>query len=174
VVPCHRSFLFYFLPVIEMGGELAGWNNITVLLPYGESFRRQSKDILHVMGTPASMKRFHSIEEAEMRQFLRRILDRPSDLAAVIQHAVGAIILGISYGYKVKEEDDPLVALADKALEQFSLAILPGAYLVDVVPFCASYHPLRRQSPFMPSRRSETCPCVGSGSRIREACSIHV
>jgi hypothetical protein len=32
------------------------------------------------------------------------------------------------------ERDDPLVAFTDKATEQFSVACLPGAFLVDVLP----------------------------------------
>lgn len=48
----------------------------------------------------------------------------------------GAIILGISHGYEVKEKDDPFVRLADIATEQFSLSTAPGVFLVNLVPAC--------------------------------------
>jgi hypothetical protein len=121
-----------------MGGELGGWNQTTVLLPYGESFRTHRRNLRLAMGTSASLKQFHHIEEAEVRKFLRRLLDNPENLMAAIRHMLGAIILKISHGYEVRKEDDPLVALADKANSQFSSAILPGANLVDVISFCVS------------------------------------
>lgn len=51
----------------------------------------------------------------------------------------GAIILRICYGYHIKERNDPFVALAAEALEQFSLATVPGEFLVDFVPACTSF-----------------------------------
>ena len=50
--------------------------------------------------------------------------------------SAGAIILRIVYGYEVVEGDDPFVSLVNKAMEQFSLSISPGAFLVDLVPSC--------------------------------------
>jgi hypothetical protein len=49
----------------------------------------------------------------------------------------GAIILKISHGYTVREQNDPFVELADRAVEQFSLSTSPGAWLVDMVPSMA-------------------------------------
>lgn len=48
---------------------------------------------------------------------------------------VGAIILKLTYGYTIDTtKRDPLVDVAEKALEQFSLAVVPGAWLVDIIP----------------------------------------
>ena len=55
-----------------------------------------------------------------------------------IDSEAGAVILKIAYGYTIEPHNrDPLVDLADEALVQFSLAAAPGAWLVDVLPFCA-------------------------------------
>jgi hypothetical protein len=48
----------------------------------------------------------------------------------------GAIILRVSYGYKVEETDDPFIKISDKAMEEFSLSASPGAFLVDIFPAC--------------------------------------
>lgn len=48
----------------------------------------------------------------------------------------GAIILRISHGYKVQEENDPFIQLADIATEQFSSATAPGSFMVDILPIC--------------------------------------
>ena len=47
----------------------------------------------------------------------------------------GGIILMITYGYQVKEHNDPLVKIAEDGVDTFSKAALPAAFLVDVFPF---------------------------------------
>lgn len=52
----------------------------------------------------------------------------------------------MSYGYSVKEHDDPIVDIVEAAVNGFSECLEPGAFLVDMVPL--------RKSPFLsgPSR----------------------
>lgn len=53
------------------------------------------------------------------------------------------MILKIAYGYSIDpHKRDPLVDLADEAVEQFSLAVRPGTWMVDVLPFRTSSLPL--------------------------------
>ena len=40
----------------------------------------------------------------------------------------------ITYGYSVKENDDPLVEMVEAALVGFSETLEPGAFLVDTIP----------------------------------------
>ncbi len=62
---------------------------------------------------------------------------RISSLIYAYQSEDGAFILKITYGYNIEPHgDDPLVSLADLALQQFSNAIVPGAWLVDMIPAC--------------------------------------
>lgn len=59
----------------------------------------------------------------------------------------GAIILKMSHGYTIEPEGpDPLVDLADQVLVEFSLSCTPGAWLVDVIPFCKHHvHPTKKR-----------------------------
>jgi hypothetical protein len=51
----------------------------------------------------------------------------------------GAIVLKISHGYSVSETGkDPLVTLAEKTIEEFSLSTAPGGFWVDFLPWRAS------------------------------------
>ncbi|KAG5723754.1 O-methylsterigmatocystin oxidoreductase [Termitomyces sp. T112] len=129
-----KSPIYSDRPVLQMGGNLVGWKNTFVLLPYGDRFRRFRRLFHGIIGSRASMKQFFHIEELETHKFLRRVLAKPADLAEHIRHTAGAVILRISHGYEVKENNDPFVDLADKATYQFSLATAPGAWLVDVLP----------------------------------------
>lgn len=55
----------------------------------------------------------------------------------------GAIILRISHGYEVKENNDPFVDLADRAVDQFSQSTATGAFMVDIMPSCKAIPILR-------------------------------
>jgi hypothetical protein len=49
----------------------------------------------------------------------------------------GSVILRIGYGYNAEShKSDPLIDLAGVAMDQFAQAAVPGAWLVDVMPFC--------------------------------------
>ena len=83
-----RSSTFSDRPVMQMGGELVGWRNTLVLLPYGDRFRRFRRLFHQSIGTRASIKQFHPAEEIETRRFLRRVLAQPDALAAHIRKYV--------------------------------------------------------------------------------------
>jgi hypothetical protein len=123
-------------PVFPMGGELVGWKNTLVLLPYGDRFREYRKNFARVIGSRAAMNTYHPVEEMETHRFLQRVLAKPAELSQHIRHTAGAIILRISHGYQVKENQDPFVDLADKAVDQFSASTVTGAFMVDVIPAC--------------------------------------
>ena len=40
----------------------------------------------------------------------------------------------ISYGYPLKENDDPIVNVVEAATSQFSECLEPGAFMVDMIP----------------------------------------
>jgi len=52
---------------------------------------------------------------------------------------VTSVILMIAYGYKVKEEDDPLVTLAEQVMHYISTAVAPNRYWVDAIPIRELY-----------------------------------
>ena len=51
------------------------------------------------------------------------------------QREAGGIILKVGYGYTIEPHgNDSLVDLADKAMEDFSYALLPATWAVDFFP----------------------------------------
>ncbi|KAF8909685.1 cytochrome P450 [Gymnopilus junonius] len=129
-----RSSVYSDRPTMQMGGELVGWKNTLVLLPYGDRFRNFRKLFHRAVGSQAAASEFQPVQEIESRRFLKRILANPEKLATHVRKTAGAVILRISHGYEVKEKDDPFVTLADLATEQFSLSTAPGGFLVNLIP----------------------------------------
>ncbi|KAI1636259.1 cytochrome P450 [Biscogniauxia mediterranea] len=130
-----RSAIYSSRPRMVFVGEMCGWNHFTLPQTYNETLRVHRKQMHSVLGTKAALSRFYPLQEVETHRFLFHVLQKPQDLISHIRAEAGAIILKIAYGYKVDQHNqDPFVALADNALEQFSLASVPGAWLVDTVP----------------------------------------
>ena len=80
-----KSSIYSDRPVLQMAGNLVGWQKTLVLHPYGDRSRVFRRFFHGVIGTRATMKRFFPIEEAETHAFLRRVLDKPADLAAHVR-----------------------------------------------------------------------------------------
>ena len=61
-------------------------------------------------------------------------------LIVTMHRTTGSVILKLSHGYTTtKTGQDPLVQLADDALSEFSVAAQPGKWMVDMLPFRASF-----------------------------------
>ncbi|KAG2033225.1 cytochrome P450 [Suillus americanus] len=132
-----KRTLYSDRPVLPMAGELVGWKDSLPFLPYGDRFRQQRKNLHRVIGSRAAVDVYSNIEEVETRRFLKRVLAKPDQLQTLVRHTAGAIILRISHGYEVKENNDPFVDLADHVINNGSQAAAPGAYVVDILPFLA-------------------------------------
>jgi hypothetical protein len=57
---------------------------------------------------------------------------------SLTQSYVAAIVFNASHGHEITGHDDPLVLLAEQCGAEFGEMLKPGAYLVDVLPFCVS------------------------------------
>ncbi|KAJ7200845.1 cytochrome P450 [Mycena pura] len=131
-----RGSVFSSRPRLPMAGELAGYDQTLVLLPYGPRFRVYRKHFAKLIGTQGVVRQFIPLVEAETHRFLKRLLLKPGgdSISAHVRKLTGAIILRITYGIEVQEEEDPFVTLIEKANDNFNAATVPGAFLVDVFP----------------------------------------
>jgi len=80
-----KSAIYSDRPTLQMAGELVGWKDTLVLLPYGDRFRRYRRLFYKLIGSAAAMKQFNFIEEAESLRFLRRVFNDPDNLAMHIR-----------------------------------------------------------------------------------------
>ncbi|KAL4936814.1 hypothetical protein BDV06DRAFT_233009 [Aspergillus oleicola] len=130
-----RSNIYSSRPRMIFAGEMVGWEHILAMQPYSDRFRAYRKAIHRVLGTKNSIAQFDYLQDMEVRRFLLRVLEKPRDLVKHIRTETGAVILKIAYGYNINPRGpDPFVSLANEALENFSIAGTPGAWIVDAVP----------------------------------------
>ncbi|KAJ7636278.1 cytochrome P450, partial [Roridomyces roridus] len=120
---------------LPLGGEMIGWKDTLVLMPYGDRFRNFRRLAHSLFGSRSTMASFEPLEEVETHRFLKRLYKTPDDFQDHIGKTAGAIILRISHGYNVKDEgEDAFVTLANTAMEQFAQATAPGLFLVNSIP----------------------------------------
>ncbi|KAJ6548518.1 cytochrome P450 [Mycena capillaripes] len=127
-----RGNLYADRPTLEIA-NMSGWDRVLGGTRYGdEEYRRL---IGKVIGTKGSMVKFNAVEDYQANMFLKQVLEDPKGFGAAIRKTAGALVLHLTYGYKIKEEgNDPLVDLADKAVAGFSEITRPGAFLVNFMP----------------------------------------
>lgn len=90
-----------------------------------------------IIGSRAAMARFESLQECEVGYFLLHVLQKPGQLADHIRRETGALVLRIAYGYTAERKGrDVLIEMAGDAMDAFAAAAVPGAFLVDMLPFC--------------------------------------
>ncbi|KIK70290.1 hypothetical protein GYMLUDRAFT_67518 [Collybiopsis luxurians FD-317 M1] len=121
-------------PTIQMA-KLTGWDRALSGARYDTRFREYRKLIGKVIGTKGNMVKFYPVEDYQANMFLRRIFQNPGDPAAATRKTAAAMVLHLTYGYKILEDrPDPLVTKVDFAMAQFSDIHRTGAYLVEIFP----------------------------------------
>ena len=50
--------------------------------------------------------------------------------------ATAGMIFSVAYGIEVKNKEDPFVVTAERTLEAVDATLVPGSYLVDLIPSC--------------------------------------
>ncbi|KAJ6580641.1 cytochrome P450 [Mycena capillaripes] len=129
----RRSSLYSNRPRLPMLTELMGWDFGIGLMNYGDRWRSHRK-ILHDAFHIGAAKQFHTQELAAAHTLLRRILQDPRDVMEHFRHMMGALMMDVTYGIDVRSSDDPYITLAKDAMHGFSVATIPGAFLVDTIP----------------------------------------
>ena len=73
-----KSSIYSSRPTLPMGGELIGWDQMILLMPYGPRFREHRRYIHQSIGSKASMQKHHAVLINEIRKCLRRLLQAGS------------------------------------------------------------------------------------------------
>ncbi|KAJ3929506.1 MAG: cytochrome P450 [Lentinula lateritia] len=128
-----RGAIYSSRPRLIMAGKLMGFNATYPLMPYNDGLRAARRLAHHTL-SPRPVKSMLHVPEEEGGRWLRRLLNNPKDWKQSVAEVNGAVTTKIVYGYQAGGEKDPMVKAFEVALHAFSLAIAPGAHLVDFFP----------------------------------------
>ncbi|KAJ6533305.1 cytochrome P450 [Mycena vulgaris] len=131
-----RGANFSDRPVIQMGGEMAGFNNVGALAQYGDRVRTERKFFHQLFGGHATINQFVPLLSAEIHKLLQQLVLNPDEVAGEIARTTGAITLRIAYGYKILDapQKDPYMEMFTTSMDNFCRSTTPGAFMVDIVP----------------------------------------
>ncbi|KAF8206051.1 cytochrome P450 [Mycena galopus ATCC 62051] len=123
-------------PKLQLGGELAGFNNALPLVArYNDRVRDERKLYHQLFGTRPAINQFIPLLATEVHEMLRNILLNPDGAIDEIRRTAEGITLRIAYGYHpVGDSPDPLVQKIATAGRDFLRLTTPGASLVDIIP----------------------------------------
>ncbi|KAF2119066.1 cytochrome P450 [Lophiotrema nucula] len=123
-------------PKMKFGFDLVGWINTMSSLQYGHTHRLYRKYAYQQLGSKAVVSKYWPLQEAVVGRALWRIYcDNGGNLTKHLKTEVGELILKLVYGYTIEpKKNDPLVDRVDEVMEQFSEAVVPGRWLVDIIP----------------------------------------
>ncbi|KAF8651376.1 hypothetical protein AX16_004823 [Volvariella volvacea WC 439] len=113
--------------------DLMGWDFLFGFMGYGNSWKERRK-LMHQSFHPAAVSQFHPHVLKATHTMLRNLLTSPQNFMHHVRHLAGETILSITYGIEVLPTDDPFLDNGEKAVHSFSIAAVPGRFLVDAFP----------------------------------------
>ena len=72
-----RSSLYSDRPIVMMAGQLVGWKNAAVFLPFGDTWKETRRRIAQLIGTRSKVESFEHVLQSEIHSYLRRMLADP-------------------------------------------------------------------------------------------------
>lgn len=147
----RRADIYSDRPVLP-SVEMMKWEWIVTFQKYTEPFRL-SRKLLDRSLRPATITAYRLLLETNAHNFLHQVFANPDELEAYLYHMSGSLMLAMGYGYEVKGLDDRKIKVARKLAQLIGETVLPGALLVNDLPFLRyipewlswfSYKPLAR------------------------------
>jgi cytochrome P450 len=126
-----RSSIYSDRPSFHMAEE-AGWRDCMVCLSTGSQFRKHRK-MFQTAFASSNTAQYRIKQESLARPLISRILEKPGDWREHLWRYAGSIVLAITYGFQVTDDNDPWIILAKRMSNFFENGGSPGATLVDVV-----------------------------------------
>ncbi|KAI0635149.1 cytochrome P450 [Trametes polyzona] len=132
-----RGPLYADRPPSTMAQELCGCENIIAFARHGDPAHLRQQRLLHRALSSARIQSYRPLMTAEVLAFLQRLTQTPDQYMTHIRRYTGSQIMSIVYGYKVTEDHDPFLDLAEKTIHLISNEILSvgSIWLVDIFPF---------------------------------------
>ncbi|KAF9525797.1 cytochrome P450 [Crepidotus variabilis] len=108
-------------------------NYFTSSLPYGNRWRAHRRMMQTFLSADAT-KSYRELQHQKVINFLKLLINTPNKFLGHIRHEALAIVMSALYAYDVAVENDPYVDIAQKAVANLVKTILPGSFLVNVIP----------------------------------------
>jgi len=103
-----RSNIYSSRPRFVVMGEMYLGNDSTLVMPYGEKWRKHRK-LLHSGLMQKAAHSYKPIQELESQRLVWDLIKRPADFIEAIDRYAASVTLMLAYGRRVDSLGDPLV-----------------------------------------------------------------
>ncbi|KAE9394854.1 cytochrome P450 [Gymnopus androsaceus JB14] len=111
------------------------WKWAFAVMPYGPEWKARRK-LFTTMFSPNNTDQHEPQELKATRNFLLRLHEKPEEYVTLVRKMTGSGILSIAYGFDVNVVQDSVHTYnAEKAMDGFIAASIPGSFLVDYLPW---------------------------------------
>ncbi|KAF5536033.1 cytochrome p450 [Fusarium mexicanum] len=114
--------------------EVMGWGKTLTFLPFGERWQMHRK-LLQTSFSNTNVRQWHTLQITEARRTIQNMLKKPETWETSLRRLAVAIVLQVSYGTQVLEDDDPYIQIANDAMYATGNGGVPANSIVDLVPF---------------------------------------
>ncbi|RDX45836.1 cytochrome P450 [Lentinus brumalis] len=114
--------------------ELVGADIIFAFFSYGQWWRRHRRVFWQHFNPTASVA-YNSIQRTVAHRFLYKILTSPSEYLNHVRYSFAASMMKIIYDNDIETEIEEQMIRVDMTQEGVSQGLVPGKYLVDILPF---------------------------------------
>ncbi|KAH8107960.1 cytochrome P450 monooxygenase [Cristinia sonorae] len=135
-----RSSNYSSRPTFIFMCELLGWDTLT-LMSYGNRSRKMRKWIQDTFQKKEALASYHHVQMREVGRVLARLLVKPEEFPTHFTTFSASMLMEITYGHRVANDDDFYVRVADRAIEATAKGGGMGSTLVDFFPIL-KYYPL--------------------------------
>jgi len=104
------------------------------IFEYGERWRTHRR-LFHEFFNMATVDRYDEDQRKAISRLLKNLGDNPAEFCHHIQLATGSLALSISYDIQVDSPRNPYFDATEEALDAIQAALVPGAFLVEFLPF---------------------------------------
>lgn len=113
--------------------EEMGWRKTLTFLRWGPEFRMHRR-ILQKNFQRSSITQYRPLQEREAALMLRGVARNPQDWERIMRRFATAVVLGIGFGIKVRDDSDPFIQTAADASYALSHGGAPAGTPVDFFP----------------------------------------
>lgn len=110
-----------------------GWGKTITFLPYGKRWQMHRK-LLQTNFSNTNVRQWHNLQTREARKTVRNIIQKQDGWENSLRRFAVAIVLQVSYGTDVPDDDDPYIQIANDAMYATGNGGAPANGIVDLVP----------------------------------------
>ncbi|KAJ3968799.1 cytochrome P450 [Lentinula raphanica] len=124
----RKGGLYADRPRVVMAGDMVGWNNSPFLGQSGSRHKEYRRLFAEVLSA-RKVEEWRPLQQAKVIQLAAQLMESPDAFRAHIKSHVGNLIFKISHGHVVKDENDPLLSVAQQVDHDFAEMVVPVTLL---------------------------------------------